>query len=288
MRLEVTLVDACARAGRGGSPTAVVIGDQALDDDARKRVAALAGTSHAAFVEEGTDSTGGRCVRFFTRDAELMGCGHGTVAAQAVLLARSGSAGSVGYQHTGGRTVAVQAVRQPTGIEVWFDQGAVDLSTPTDGEVLPLIEALGLASAGGLGAGVAIASAGVPRLLVPVADSATLSRLTPDLDLVAERCRNTGLLGCFVYTNPSVTGDSQARMFAPAIGVPEDIANANSTGCLAAHLLATRGTPTVQCHQGDLLGRPCTVYAAAVATPAGLRTRVGGHALIRQDLSLTI
>ena len=44
-------------------------------------------------------------------------------------------------------------------------------------------------------------------------------------------------------------------MFAPAIGVDEDVANANSTGCLAAHLLDTTGAQTVatEVEQGDTL-----------------------------------
>jgi hypothetical protein len=39
-------------------------------------------------------------------------------------------------------------------------------------------------------------------------------------------------------------------MFAPAIAVDEDVANANSTGCLAAHLLDTTGAQTVAIEDG--------------------------------------
>ncbi len=63
-----------------------------------------------------------------------------------------------------------------------------------------------------------------------------------------------------------------ARMFAPAIGVDEDVANANSTGCPAAHLLDTTGAQTVaiEVEQGDTLGRPASVLASRP-------TRAGGH-----------
>jgi trans-2,3-dihydro-3-hydroxyanthranilate isomerase len=47
-------------------------------------------------------------------------------------------------------------------------------------------------------------------------------------------------------------------MFAPSIGVPEDIANANSTACLAAHL--GRGLAV---DMGDALGEPATILADA-------------------------
>ena len=72
-------------------------------------------------------------------------------------------------------------------------------------------------------------------------------------------------------------------MFAPAIGVDEDVANANSTGCLAAHLLDTTGAQTVaiEVEQGDALGRPASVLASARRGPAGITTRVGGLAVVR-------
>ena len=68
------------------------------------------------------------------------------------------------------------------------------------------------------------------------------------------------------------------RMFAPAIGVAEDIVNANSAGCLAAHLLDTGRYASVEVHQGDTLGRPSTVLATATRTPEGITARGGGLA----------
>ncbi|WP_241837885.1 PhzF family phenazine biosynthesis protein [Streptomyces sp. CB03234] len=66
-----------------------------------------------------------------------------------------------------------------------------------------------------------------------------------------------------------------ARMFAPAIGVDEDVAN--------AHLLDTTGAQTVaiEVEQGDTLGRPASVLASARRGPAGITTRVGGSAVVR-------
>jgi len=49
-------------------------------------------------------------------------------------------------------------------------------------------------------------------------------------------CRRYRLLGCFVYLSPVGDRPGAARRFAPAIDVDEDVANANSAGCVAAHL----------------------------------------------------
>ena len=70
-------------------------------------------------------------------------------------------------------------------------------------------------------------------------------------------------------------------MFASAIGVGEDIVNANSTGCLAAHLHAAHGQSDIAVEQGYTTGRPCLVLAAATTTGEGISTRVGGTAVIR-------
>jgi PhzF family phenazine biosynthesis protein len=274
MAWAVTIVDACLRgesvgALAGGSPTAVVDDDPAATDAQRAEVPVRAGTSHAAFLGP-VGADGARAVRFFTPGRELTGCGHGTVAAHAVLLRRAGTGRLRSRQFTGGRTfVAVAHARGPA-VEVWFDQGTVRVWSPTDEERSAVLAALGLAEGE-----VVVASPGTPRYLVRVPDRSALRSLSPDSARVAA----LGGLGCFVYVPPADgTDTAAARMFAPAIGVPEDIANANSTGCLAAHL----GTPLLRVDQGDTLGCPSTVLAACGAEgPDGIRIRVGGLAAIR-------
>ncbi|WP_435243312.1 PhzF family phenazine biosynthesis protein [Streptomyces cucumeris] len=282
---DVTVVDACVRRdGRGGSPTAVTDDDPAATDAARRAVAAAAGTSHAAFLGPGRAPDGGRPVRFFTATAELSGCGHGTVAAQAVRLTRTALGELNERQHTGGRTFDTVAIRRPAGIEVWFDQGLVALRHPAPDERAAIVAALGLTADDPHPTDAPrIAAPGTPRMLVPVRDRPTLLRICPHLGRLTAACQQYGLLGCFVYVPPVGDRPGAARMFAPAIGVDEDVANANSTGCLAAHLLDTAGAQTVaiEVEQGDTLGRPASVLASARRGPAGITTRVGGFAVVR-------
>ncbi|WP_409180359.1 PhzF family phenazine biosynthesis protein [Amycolatopsis sp. VS8301801F10] len=283
---NVTVVDACVRRdGGGGSPTAVTDDDLAATDADRRAVAAAAGTSHAAFLGPERTPDGGWPVRFFTAAAELPGCGHGTVAAQAVRLARAGLSELNDRQHTGGRTFDTVAIRRPAGIEVWFDQGLVALRQPRPDEHAAIVVALGLAADDLHPADVPrIAAPGAPRMLVPVRDRSTLLRIRPDLDRLAAACRRYELLGCFVHVPPAGDRPGAARMFAPAIGVDEDVANANSTGCLAAHLLDAAGAQAIaiEVEQGDSLGRPASVLASARRGPEGITTRVGGLAVLRE------
>ncbi|MET8084704.1 PhzF family phenazine biosynthesis isomerase [Micromonospora sp. NPDC005237] len=272
--MGLIVVDACTRDGRGGSPTAVVIDDASRTDEERRAVASTVGTSHTAFV----DSSGVALprVRFFTTEGELQNCGHGTIAAQAVLLHRAGGTQHHGLQSTGNRIVAVTATRRRDGIEVWFEQGIITLSDRTEPASSAIIAALGLTPSDIVADDLRVASPGTPRLLVRVRERRTLSAMRPDLTQLAAECRRLGYLGCFAYVLAPTAGPASARMFAPAIGVDEDIVNANSVGCLAAHLLDTSRTSDIEVHQGDALGRPSAVFATATQTRDGIVARIGG------------
>ncbi|MEV4539900.1 PhzF family phenazine biosynthesis isomerase [Asanoa sp. NPDC049518] len=279
---DVTIVDACTRGREGGSPTAVLMDDITLSDSTRCAIVKRAGTSHAAFVDADAGTT--PTVRFFTAHGELTNCGHGTIAAQAVLLDRRRTKEHHARQRTGGRTFDTTAIQHDDGIEVWFDQGAVELQDSTAAGLDSVLAALGIRS-NDLATDDApcVASPGTPRLLVPVRTLPDLLSIRPDLRRLAAECRRLGYLGCFVYTLSPTRDAAAARMFAPAIGVGEDVVNANSTGCLAAHLLATHGHSSIEVEQGHTAGRPSAVFASATATAGGISARVGGMATIRSS-----
>ncbi|SBT40231.1 PhzF family phenazine biosynthesis protein [Micromonospora auratinigra] len=281
MTHPVTLVRACRRNGRGGSPTAVVDGVPA-DDAQRRAVPVAAGASHAVFVSDGPD---GVALRFFTATGELPACGHGTVAALAVLAARAGTREYATRLRSGGRTFTGRASWVGDGYEALFDPGPIALRAADAAERAPVLAALGLPT----DASCRVASVGRPRLLVRVADRAALAALTPDMARLRAACDRAGLLGCYAHSGPGPDGRLAARMFAPSIGVPEDIANANSTACLAA-LLAGAEPTVLRVDMGDALGEPATVTATArpatARGAAGPTVRVGGTATIVGRLPL--
>lgn len=295
--LEVTLVHACLRDGDGGSPTAVIADRPWLGDDQRQRVPALAGTSHAIFIDteaEGDADEGADpravALRFFTAEGELPACGHGTVAALAYLAEHAGEPEYRAVLRTaGGRALRGQVTRQGGLPAAEFEAGEVRLREPTDEELTLVSRALG-PTARTDASRACVATLGRPRMLFPVARRSALEALRPDLRSLRDACLRLGLLGAYVYTAPaSGEGASAARMFAPAIGVPEDIANANSTACLAAHLYATDANGAgVTVDMGDSLGSPATITARAATTAAHAAplVYVGGTARIERTLSL--
>ncbi|MFH8369805.1 PhzF family phenazine biosynthesis protein [Streptomyces sp. NPDC018031] len=283
--LPVAIVHACLRDGAGGSPTAVTY-EASLSDDDRRRLPVVAGTSHAVFVSVADGRPGGPLVslRFFTAEGELPACGHGTVAALAFLAARTGGEERRWTLRASGRVFTGRSARAGAYIEADFDAGPVRLRAPTAGERSGILSALGL-PADPLAAGIRVASTGRPRVLVPVATRSALAALAPDLHRLRTTCDRFGLLGCYVHSVPTGTGRVAARMFAPSIGVPEDIANANSTACLAAHL-SGHGPTGIVVDMGDSLHSPATITATARPGPAGPLVRLGGTARIVRTVRL--
>jgi trans-2,3-dihydro-3-hydroxyanthranilate isomerase len=285
----VLVVDCCLRDGAGGSPTAVVLDAEALSDADLRRIPARLGVSHLAAV---TTCTGqDPVVRFFTREGELPGCGHGTVAViTALILAGPTDGPRPSRLRIAGKAVEVsgavtgQAADGDAVVTAWFEQGLISRRDPTDDELDAFLDAVGVdRTMQAAGRSAVIASPGRERLLLPVTDVALLARLSPDMTALAAASRRFGQLGCLVYVPPPPSGRAAARMFAPAIGVPEDIANANSTGCLAAVLLMDGHDPDIALDQGDALARPSTVHATARRTGHGFAARVGGIGALHRN-----
>lgn len=280
---EAEIVDACRRGGTGGSPTAV-LEDGDFTDAQRRAVPVAMGTSHAAFIRAEGDDGAGRpafSLRFFTSEGELPACGHGTVAAMALLASRA-HRGDDEYRavlRTGKRRFDGWAVREAGCLTAFFDPGPVSLRAAETDELTAVAAGLGLEDAAIAGSA-SVASVGRERLLLPVSSRAVLAGITPDFAALRAACDRLGFLGCYVYSAPDADGSAAARMFAPSIGVPEDVANANSTGCLAAHL-AEQGVGRLSVDMGDRLGRPSTITATVHEGPGGRRIRLGGEAALR-------
>ncbi len=278
----ISIVNACLRDGRGGSPTAV-IDDSApatLTDAERGRVPVQCGTSHAAFVT-GRAATGASPVdlRFFTAEGELPACGHGTVAALAFLAEQRRGDEHDFKLRVSGRTCTGRTARDGDRIRADFDPGPVTLREPASAETDLVVTALGI-NPDLLTPGARVATLGRARMLVPVATPEAVASLAPDFDRLRATCDRLGLLGCYVHSAPTDAGRVTARMFAPSIGVPEDIANANSTACLAAHL-ADHGITELSVDMGDALGSPATITTAIHHSPTGPKIAVGGLATIK-------
>jgi trans-2,3-dihydro-3-hydroxyanthranilate isomerase len=137
-----------------------------------------------------------------------------------------------------------------------------------------------------------LAALGVERSLLPVelydngprhvyvalADEAAVVALRPDLRALAALGEIDA--NCFAGSGTRF----KSRMFAPALGVPEDPATGSAAGPLALHLARHRQIAfgqEIEISQGAEIGRPSLLYACAVGSAESVeRVEVAGAAVI--------
>jgi trans-2,3-dihydro-3-hydroxyanthranilate isomerase len=156
--------------------------------------------------------------------------------------------------------------------------GRMDQPVPTSApypDAERLLEALGV-SASGLP--IEAYTNGPRHVYVELASEDAVRGVTPDL-VALEQLGEHGT-SCFAGSE----GRWKTRMFAPALGVPEDAATGSAAGPLAVHL-AKHGRigfgQQIEIRQGAEIGRPSTLFASAHGTAGKIeRVVVGGSAVV--------
>jgi len=269
----------------GGNPLAVVMDSPDLDDATFRAVTREFNYSETVFVLPPRGG-GHRRVRIFTPGRELPFAGHPTVGT-ALLLAELG----IGdpdrvVLEEGVGNVPVRIVREggrPAFAELTVPRPA-EYGPPTPPpEAIAAVVSLDPADLaegpGALGA----ASCGVPFVLARVKDVEALGRARGDVAAWRRVLADYWAIEIYVWCEAG-DGTIRARMFAPAMGIPEDPATGAAAAALAAWLGRQPGTPEGEghrmIHQGVELGRPSALRIAwRKSGNAVSDIRVGGTAV---------
>jgi PhzF family phenazine biosynthesis protein len=271
----------------GGSPTGVVLNARGLSHDQMQHIARQLNYSHTAFVSEAHGADHDVDIRFFTPLRELQNCGHATIAAHFLRESQSQRSGNRLVRQKTASGMQTVEIRQDN--RVFFKQNPIDFTDVPRETLGNLCLSLGLAFAAiNERLPVMLASPGAKRFLLPVQGLETLKALWPDFAMLNSLCGRHDAIGCFVFTIEN--DDIHGRMFAPAIGVDEDIINGNSSGCLGAYLL--RRKPALEIdfsvHQGFAFNRPGTVHVEARRNGEEIETRIGGESALVQEIPIRL
>jgi PhzF family phenazine biosynthesis protein len=296
--MRIFQVDAFTRTRFTGNPATVVLDAEDLDESTHAAIAREFPHAETAFVSRGRAHDHDVRVRFFNARKEAPFVGHATIAAHAVLLALGERSTGALRQHSGTGIIEVRATQSrgkdgpATLIE--FRQSVSELGPP-----LELKSTLRIAAALQLPAGelhpvlpARIARKGATRLLLPVAGPQALERLAPRFDALIELGAQLGAEGFFVFALAPGAGagagslSSSARMFCPALGIPEDPVSGNAHAMLASYLFERgelgrgRGLAFTG-HQGAQVGRPGEVSVRLELEDERLAAvHIGGSAVI--------
>ncbi len=297
--MRIFQVDAFTSTGFTGNPATVVLDADGRDEATLQAIAREFRHAETAFVLAASGGDHDLRMRFFSARRESPFVGHATIAAHAVLLANSRRSLGGCRQASGTGIIDVSAARDPQGGGTCFEfrQSVPDLEVP-----LALKTTLRVAEALGLpgtqlheSLPTCIARKGSSRLLVPVAEVASLDALRPNLGRLESLGRELGAEGVFVFaTETGPTGlTSTSRMFCPALGIDEDPVSGNAHAMLAAYLWKEgqidATTTGFRGLQGRHVQRPGEVRVTLEHDQGGLcAVRIGGRAVIISAGTLTL
>ncbi len=243
-----------------------------------------------------------RRVRIFTPGGEIPFAGHPTIGTAHVLVA-------IGEVPASGDQVSLilEEGVGPVPVTVRLSDGRpvfAQFTTARLPEVGPpppsrgvLADILGL-DAGDIGFGgqaPQALSVGYPFLLVPVRDTACVSKARVRVDRWESTLRSSWAPEILVFAPDPENGPMhyRARMFAPGINIAEDPATGSAAACLAGYLAARVTDPDVTLRwsidQGVEMGRPSRLEIEADRADGALRAiRVGGATVLMSEGTLQL
>ena len=301
MRHRFLTADVFTDRAFGGNPLAVLPDAGGLDPARMQQVAREFNLSETVFVLPPDQPAHTRRLRIFTPAREVPFAGHPTVGT-ALVLATIG-----GLELTGETTrITFEEGAGPVPVTIRAAAGRpvfAELTAPEPPAVRPapapaaLADMLGLAAADlRLDAGLpAIASTGLPFLIVELADAAALGRARLDHTVWRRLLADAGAREVYLVTRDTagLDADFRARMFAPAAGIVEDPATGSAAaafgGWLGLRELRGDGITRYVIAQGVEMGRPSRLEIA-VETRAGAvaAIRVGGGAVLVSEGTIEV
>ncbi|MFD1571522.1 PhzF family phenazine biosynthesis protein [Halorubrum laminariae] len=306
------LVDAFTEEPLTGNVAGIVPDAAGLSDDRMAQIAAELGASETAFLTPATrdgdndpeadgkaetaddPETDGERIRYFTPSTEVDLCGHATIASYAALYADGGIAAG---ERTLRTNVGDLSVRMDDDGTVWMRQNppVVDIVDADRLGAKRLGEALGVDPAAltdiGADLPVAVASTGLPWLVVPVNFLQRLGEADPDAAAIESLSDEFDVAGVYAFTFDTLEAEStvHGRAFAPALGIDEDPVTGTASGAVAGYLRAVEVfdgefPEELRFEQGHFLDRPGRVRVHL----DGDEVSVGGTAAVSAEVDLRL
>ncbi len=282
--MKLYIVDAFTETPFGGNTAGVALlepGAGFPDDNWMRQLAAELRYSETAFVRR--DGVTEFTVRYFTPAGEIDLCGHATIATFDVLFQEGlVPEGARCLNHTkagdlevvAGKTVMMQ-MASPRLVQT-FDKAPL---------VKDLLAAMGSLTREALGTlPVQTFSTGLPDILLPVRDVATLQDLKPDMDALNALSERLDVVGVHAFAiNPDDGYTAHVRNFAPRYDIPEESATGTSNAALTSYLFhhgIIRNGGRCTFLQGEAMGRPSLIQTTVELRAGVPDIRVGGPCAI--------
>ncbi|CDZ68198.1 Phenazine biosynthesis protein PhzF family [Neorhizobium galegae bv. orientalis] len=280
-----------------GNPLAVVLDGDNLADETMQAIAKEMNLSETVFVQSSPNAAYAARLRIFAPGKELPFAGHPTVGTAVALAELNHSSGGqtdldlvcVLEENVGPVRCAVRFRAGEAGFaEFDLPRKPVRIELPLDRQ--GLADALSVKSTDiGFENHVAsIWSAGVPFLMIPLHNLATVQNLEFDTALWEKAAPfvEGSLASAYVYCRSGVNHQAKfhARMFSPDMGISEDPATGAAVAALSGAIRHFDALPDghhpVLVEQGVEMGRPSLIHLHIDVKEGEIaRARIGGQAI---------
>jgi PhzF family phenazine biosynthesis protein len=298
-KCRLFLVDAFTRERFCGNPAAVVLDAQVLKNDEMRRIARELSGTEVAFVFPSESAEYDAEIRFFSPRREVAFVGHATVAAHYVRAMVDGVPRGKVRQKSQSGIVEVEITGEAPNLRVSIVQTPATFGPVVPEERLgPVLDALGISRASlHASCPVQVMSKANSRLMIGVRSPDTLASLQPKMDQLVHLTPHVGADGFFVFAvvPDAKPLETEARMFCPVLGVPEDPVSGNAHGMLGVYLLhhgllqPTKNVASFVGYQGRYVDRPGQVEVNVAASgKRATHVRVTGDAVIVYEAAVPL
>lgn len=285
-QVRVYHVDAFTQNPFEGNPAGVVPDAGNLTLTQMQKIANQLNLPETAFLLPSTNPLADFRVRYFTPQEEINFCGHATVASVWLLANEYGWA-----QKEDHLTLETNVGLIP----VFWEKSEGKVGKVTMTQIIPQVKDSpihGPEIADLIGVDedqldkrypVKLAHTGNWTLIVPVKTREAIDKAKPKMDQLAAINRKYAISNTHLFTFDAKPGfDLYTRDFAPAVGIPEDPVTGAANGALSGYLVLENIIPKDKTGliigQGDVIGRPGTLYVTLSSEGAAPIIQVGGFA----------
>ena len=278
--MKYFIVDAFTDQPFGGNPAGVVLLDSETfpKEELMLNIAAELRFSETAFVRR--HSAQEFTIRYFTPKDEVDLCGHATIASFS-LLHHKGLAYGPCLCHTKAGDLHIEAGEKVL-MQMAKPRIVAAINDPEE-----VYQALGVKDYRPA-MPVQIVSTGLPDIMIPQPDVATLQGLQPDMEAISAITKKHGAVSFHVFAFDNDGYTAHVRDFAPLYDIPEESATGTANASLTYYLQQCGCLgKEAECAfiQGEAMGRPSVV---ATRIQADGNIFVGGTAVVVAEGTLII
>ncbi|MGB3533129.1 MAG: PhzF family phenazine biosynthesis protein [Microcoleaceae cyanobacterium] len=284
--MKFYIVDVFAEDKYAGNQLAVFYGEgvSSLSDAEMLAIAQEMNYSETTFIPSTMLQDGGYDVRIFTPAKELPFAGHPTLGTAYIIQQEiiQKNVEKVILNLGIGQISVSWTDTEDIGKVLWMRQKSPEFYQTLNAEKIASVLNLDASDIDN-NFPIQEVSTGIPFIIVPLKNLQALKAAKINLERFEQLIKTTNATEILIFSPEPYNPENQlsVRMFAPALGIPEDPATGSANGCLAGYLIQNNyfnaDKIDIKVEQGYEINRPSLLFLKAAKKVDKIEVNVGGN-----------